>query len=106
MKARANGDKDAEERYNRDHERYLGVAVQELRTAKGLTQSEVAKRASVSVLWLKKLEANQLTTNYTIRRIDRIARAMGVQIYDLYKRAGELAGPPPWLTRKGRQSDE
>jgi hypothetical protein len=57
------------ERYSQEHARCLGIAVEELRTDKGLTRSEVAKRANVSVLWIQRLETNQLHTNYTIRRL-------------------------------------
>lgn len=94
------------ERYSQEHGRCLGIAVEELRTDKALTRSEVAKRANVSVLWIQRLEANQLHTNYTIRRLDQVARALGVELYDLYKRAGEMMGPPPWLDREGALNDE
>jgi transcriptional regulator with XRE-family HTH domain len=96
----------AHERYRQEHARCLGVAVEELRTAKHLTRSEVAKRANVSVRWIQRLETNQLHTNYTIRRLDQVARALGLELYDLYKRAGELTGPPPWLKSKGMPNDE
>jgi transcriptional regulator with XRE-family HTH domain len=96
----------AYERYRQQHARCLGMAVEESRTAKSLTRREVAKRANVSVLWIQRLETNQLHTNYTIRRLDQVARALGLELYDLYKRAGEMTGPPPWLETEGIQSDE
>lgn len=99
-------DSAASERYRQEHARCLGMAAEELRTDKGWTRSEVAKRANVSVLWIQRLETNQLHTNYTIRRLDQVARALGVELYDLYKRAGELTGPPPWLETEGIQNDE
>ena len=45
------------EGYCQEHGRCLGVAVEELRTDKGLTRSEVARRANVSIdfgilIWL------------------------------------------------------
>lgn len=94
------------ERYRQEHTRCLGVVVCELRTDQGLTQSEVAKRAQVSVLWLQKLETNQLRTNYTIRRLDQLARALGVELFDVYKRVSEMTGPPPWLETEGAQNEE
>jgi transcriptional regulator with XRE-family HTH domain len=94
------------ERYIQEHGRCLGMAIEELRTDKALTRSEVAKRANVSVLWIQRLEMNQLHTNYTIRRLDQVARALGVELYDLYQRAGEMSGPPPWLETEGTQNDE
>ena len=94
-------------RYRQERDRCLGVVVYELRTNKGLTQSEVAKRAQVSVLWIKRLETNQLRTNYTIRRLDQVARALGAELYDLYKRASEMmGGPPPWLETESTQNEE
>jgi len=94
------------ERYRKEHARCLGMAVEEFRTNMSLTLSEVAKRANVSVLWIQRLETNQLHTNYTIRRLDQVARALGIELYDLYKRAGEMIGPPPWLDREGALIDE
>ena len=103
---KAQRDTAAFERYRQELARCLGMAVEELRTAKSLTRSEVAKRANVSVLWIQRLETNQLHTNYTIRRLDQVARALGVELYDFYKRAGEMTGPPPWLETESIQSDE
>jgi transcriptional regulator with XRE-family HTH domain len=103
---KAHRDIAAFERYRQEHARCLGVAVEELRTDKALTRSEVAKRANVSVLWIQRLETNQLRTNYTIRRLDQVARTLGVELYDLYKRAGEMTGSPPWLDREGALNDE
>jgi len=77
-----------------------------LRTEKGLTPDQLAKRAEVSAQWIRRLETNQLHTNYSIGRINRIARALGVELYDLYKCADAMLGPPPWLAREGTQSDE
>ena len=103
---KAQRDTAAFERYRQEHARCLGMAIEELRTDKSLTRSEVAKRANVSVLWIQRLETNQLLTNFTIRRLDQVARALGVELYDLYKRAGEMTGPPPWLETEGIQNDE
>lgn len=95
------------ERYRQEHARCLGLAVEEMRTAKNLTRSDVAKRATVSVRWIQKLETNQLHTNYTIGRLDQVGQALGVELYDLYKRAGEMAGPPPpRLIPEGMPDDE
>jgi transcriptional regulator with XRE-family HTH domain len=94
------------ERYRHEHDRCLGEVVHGLRTHKGLAQSEVAKRAKVSVRWVRKLETNQLHTNYTLRRLDQLAGALDVELYDLYQRTSEIIGPPPWLEREGTQNDE
>jgi transcriptional regulator with XRE-family HTH domain len=94
------------ERYRQEHNCCLGVAVEELRMKKGLARSEVAKRAHVSVRWIQRLETNQLHTNYLIRRLHQVARALGVELFDLYKRVDEMIGPPPWLETEGMQNDE
>src|ERR1700722_1233684 len=87
--------------YSREHGRCLGVVVRELRTERGLTQHEVAKRAKVSLLWVQRLEENQkLDTNYSICRVYRVACALGVELYELYKPAEEMPGPVPWIRRK------
>ncbi|WP_263408551.1 helix-turn-helix domain-containing protein [Terriglobus tenax] len=88
------------QRYVKEHQRCLGVAVYEARTEKGLSLEELAKRAKMSTRWLKKYEANQIHTNYSIGRLDRIAQALGADLVDIYSRAGELTGPPPWITRE------
>jgi len=85
------------ERYRQEHDRCLGVVACELRTTKGLTQSEVAERAKVSLRWVQRLEDNQLDTNYSLGRLYQVACAMGVELYELYKGADEMAGPAPWL---------
>ncbi|WP_213804991.1 helix-turn-helix transcriptional regulator [Granulicella sp. dw_53] len=94
------------EQYRKEHDRCLGIATIEFRTEKGLSQSEVAKRALVSVLWIQRLETNELHTDYTIRRLDQVAGALGIELYDLYKRVSEMMGPPPWLKGEGTQNDE
>jgi transcriptional regulator with XRE-family HTH domain len=94
------------ERYEREQSRCLGMAVQKFRMDKGLTLGEVASMAKVSVPWLKKLETNELHTNYSIGRLDQIARALGLEMFDLYKRAEEMAGPPPWLKGKEGQDEK
>jgi transcriptional regulator with XRE-family HTH domain len=70
------------------------VVVCELRTERGSTQHEVAKRAKVSLLWVHRLEDKQLlNTNYSMGRVYRVACAFGVELYEFYKRAEEMTGP-------------
>lgn len=97
---------EAFERYKQEHGRCLGIVVRQMRTERGLTPIELAKQARVSERWLLKLETHQLHTNYSIGRLDRIAQALGVELYDLYKRTDEMQGPPPWLDEEGENSDE
>ena len=93
------------EHYSQEHRRCLGVVATELRTEKGLTQYAVAKRARVSIRWVQRLEDNQLNKNYSIGRLYQVACALGVELYEFYKRADEMAGPAPWLCRKKIRKD-
>ena len=93
------------ERYSQEHSRCLGLVVRELRTERGSTQHEVAKRAKVSLRWVQRLEDNQLDTNYSIGRLYQVACALQVELYEFYKRAGEMAGRAPWLRRQKIRKD-
>lgn len=99
-------DPEAFERYKQEHGRCLGIVVRQMRKERGLTPTELAKRARVSERWLLKLETHQLHTNYSLGRLDRIVHALGGELYDLYKRTDEMQGPPPWLDEEGEKSDE
>lgn len=99
-------DPEAFERYRREHQRCLGIVVRQMREEHGLAPDKLARRAEVSMQWLQKLETNQLHTNYSLGRLDRIVRAMGVELFDLYKRTDDMLGLPPWLEEEGAQSDE
>lgn len=92
--------------YLREHKRCLGEAAREFREAKGMSEAEVAARAKCSVRWLKRLEQNHLDTNFLLRRLDQMAGALGIDLYELYKRAGEMAGPPPWVKPKIEGDDD
>jgi transcriptional regulator with XRE-family HTH domain len=89
------------ERYKQEHDWGRGVTVCESRTNKGLSRRELAKWAQVSVLWIQQLETNRLHTNYLIRRLDQVARALGVVLFDLYKRPEDMIGRPPWPKTEG-----
>ena len=99
-------DPEAFERYRREHQRCLSIAVRQMREEHGLAPEELAKRAAVSVQRLRKLETNQLHTNYSLGRLDRLVRTMGAELFDLYKRTDEMLGLPPWLEVEGAQNDE
>ena len=99
-------DTDAFECYLREHGRCLGIADCQMRSEKGLALNQVAKHAEVSAPWLQRLETNQLHTNYSIGRIERIARTLGVELNDVYKRADRMQGPPPWLNKEETQSGQ
>lgn len=99
-------DDPALERYVQEYSRCLSLVVRDLRTEKGLTQQEVAKRAKVSVLWVQRLEDHELNTNFSLSRLYPVACALGVELYDLYARADEMAGPAPWLRERKIGEDQ
>jgi transcriptional regulator with XRE-family HTH domain len=88
------------ERYSQQHRRCLGLIVRDLRALRRMSQTQIAKRAGVSVRWIQRLEDNELNSNYSICRLDRIASALGVELFELYEHVDEMIGPAPWLRRK------
>jgi len=71
-----------------------------------MTEGEVAKRAKVSLLWVQRLEANQLGKNYRLLHLFWVFAVFGLTPYELYKRVGEMTGPPLWLEKERRRIDE
>jgi transcriptional regulator with XRE-family HTH domain len=88
------------ERYSQEYARCLAIVARQVRKEKGLTQHKVAKRAEVSLRWVQRLEANQLAGNYSLGKLYQVACALGVGLYELYRRAEEMTGPPPWLRKQ------
>jgi len=109
MKRRRNLDP-ATKRWWEEHRRCCGLLVSQLRTEKGWTQGELAKRAGVSLHWLQTLEANQLKRNYRMLHEIRVISALGFgtdEIKDFYGRVGDMVketvGSPPWLTNTSEE---
>jgi len=67
----------------------LGQAVRQTRTARGLSQEEVAHRADLHPTWLSHIESGRNPAWGTIRRI---AAALGVEVSDLARLAEEIEG--------------
>lgn len=59
----------------------MRLRLKELRQAKGLTQAVVAARAAISISYLSELESGKKGANS--RRIEALARALGVSPVDL-----------------------
>ena len=59
----------------------VGLNLQALRRARGLTQEELAHRSSVHQTYLSNVEGGK--RNPSIRVLDRIAKALGADICDL-----------------------
>ena len=62
----------------------LGRRVRELRKARDLTQRELAERAQLSLIFIKKLEAGE-RGNSTVKTLTRLAKALGVPVAELLK---------------------
>lgn len=56
--------------------------IKDIREKKGLTQEEVAKKAGMSANYFAKIERG--TINTTINKASNIAKALGVDISDIF----------------------
>lgn len=68
-----------------DARRRVGLAVQRLRHAHGLSQEELAHAAKIHQTYLSGVEGGK--RNPTVLVLERIAKALGVDMADLFKRA-------------------
>lgn len=60
----------------------LGRRISEIRKIKGITQEGLAEKADLTVSYISKIETGK--KNPTIAVIEKIAQAMGVDIYQLF----------------------
>ena len=60
----------------------IGKRVRKLREEKGLTQTEVAKRTGLLPSYVSRIEGNR--TNPEIPMLERIAAALGLQVYQFF----------------------
>lgn len=65
----------------------LGQAVRQARTARGLSQEQVAHEADLHATWLSHIEAGRNPAWGTVRRI---AAALGLEVSDLALMAEEI----------------
>jgi transcriptional regulator with XRE-family HTH domain len=82
----------------------LGVYVQQLRRERTLTVRSLAARAGVDYSWISRLERGRIGSP-DARHLYRIARALDVEVADLYLEAGfgdahGLPGFGPYLRAK------
>lgn len=61
----------------------IGQNIKRLRLEKGLTQSQLAKRAGISVNYLQKIEKGRV--NVSILVVWKIAKGLGVSVSELMK---------------------
>jgi transcriptional regulator with XRE-family HTH domain len=62
----------------------LALNLRKLRQARGLSQEELAHRADIDRTYISSLERSVYTAG--IDKVDRLARALGVEAADLLKR--------------------
>ena len=80
--------------------RRLGVSVRSLRENQGLTRSELALRAGISLRFLAQLERGE--GNIAYLRLRRVAQALGTDTAELVRRAeGWIERPPALLGMRG-----
>jgi transcriptional regulator with XRE-family HTH domain len=60
----------------------LGKRIKQRREHRGLTQTELAKRAGLSRIYIAKLEAGERQSP-SLPVLERIAKALGVKLVDL-----------------------
>src|SRR4051794_9607689 len=82
----------------------LGTYVHQLRLKHGLSLRVLAAQAAVDFSWLAKLERGSYSTPDP-RSLSRLARALGIEVEDLYLEAGytdahHLPGLAPYLRAK------
>jgi transcriptional regulator with XRE-family HTH domain len=65
----------------------LGQAIRQTRTARGLSQEEVANGADLHPTWLSHIEAGRNPAWGTVRRI---AAALGVEVSELARLAEQI----------------
>lgn len=70
----------------------LGKSLRELRKQRGMTLSEASERAGLPVSTLSKIENNRMSVSYD--KMLRIARALGVDIGQLFSHEPTVAAPP------------
>jgi hypothetical protein len=59
--------------YDQEHRRGLALVARELRMEHGMTEGELATRSKVSLVWVRKLEADQLNENYRLLHLFRFS---------------------------------
>lgn len=63
----------------------LGANVSTLRQKKGISQKELADKGKVGFRTLQRIEEAQPNSNPTMNAIEGVAKALGVEVQDLFK---------------------
>jgi transcriptional regulator with XRE-family HTH domain len=82
----------------------IGKRIRKLREAKGLTQTEVAKRTGLLPSYVSRIEGNR--TNPEIPMLERIGAALGLRLYQFFFDGnGQPTELPLFRRMKQRQRD-
>jgi transcriptional regulator with XRE-family HTH domain len=82
----------------------IGKRIRKLREAKGLTQTEVAKRTGLLPSYVSRIEGDR--TNPEIPMLERIAAALGLRLYQFFFDGnGQPTELPLFKRMKHRQRD-
>lgn len=65
----------------------IGKKIREIRKIKGLTQEELGEKANLSYKFIGELERGKV--NVSLDSIDRISKALGIYIGDLFRKEKE-----------------
>jgi transcriptional regulator with XRE-family HTH domain len=64
----------------------VGRTIQHYRKAKGLTQEELAAKASISVSYLTKIEAQNCDKSFSLEVLFDISSALDINVTQLFER--------------------
>lgn len=64
--------------------RAIGEHIAQIRKSKGLTQEDLADKASISYSYLTKIEASNCLISFSIETLLDIANALGVDVKELF----------------------
>lgn len=82
----------------------IGKRIRKLREAKGLTQTEVARRAGLLPSYVSRIEGNR--TNPEIPMLERIGAALGLRLHQFFFEGdGQPTELPLFKRMKQRQRD-
>ncbi len=69
-----------------DEERRLGQRIRELRKQQKMSQTELAEKVDVALMTISRIERGEHEPH--IKTLARIARGLGVSVFDLLRAAG------------------
>lgn len=84
-----------------DARKLVAWNLRRLRVARGIAQEALAVDAEIDRTYVSRLERNM--ENPTVAVLERLARALGVEIVELFAQP-KVGARPPQVLRRGRKS--